>query len=172
MAFCMTLETKICSHCRVKRKIECFDILRNTGKLTRTCIQCRTTGLHSKPETPLPCFTQQDWDDWWRLNPSRTAKPCDDCTPQYQQDMKAEGRCTFPKIQFVWRARDIFEYGLKVAESEELIGTESPRGTDKTVSIYNMPFSGIRNYRDCGASPATVKRRKFKQGIGYKVDFE
>lgn len=49
-----------------------------------------------------------DWAEWNRLNVlarDTSDKPldhyCTDCTPEYQQRMKGEGRCVNPTITFV-----------------------------------------------------------------------
>lgn len=54
-----------------------------------------------------PCFTRQQWNAWRAVarqcgeDPElQEAKYCVDCTPEYQQQMVAEGRCLHPEVRF------------------------------------------------------------------------
>lgn len=57
-----------------------------------------------------PCATFKQYDDWRKV--ARMVRPpmpgwfCTDCTPEYQKDMKAEGKCARPEIRFRMTATD------------------------------------------------------------------
>lgn len=75
---------------------------RNPMQLTGDALaafQSATTGDAPK------CFTKPQWDAWRAM--ARFSKPrpidgyCEDCTPEYQREMIAEGRCAFPQTRFM-----------------------------------------------------------------------
>ena len=52
------------------------------------------------PDEPMPCFeTKRDWQLY--LEGRSPAGPCYDCSPTYQADMIAQGRCQHPEVVFL-----------------------------------------------------------------------
>lgn len=70
------------------------------------------------------CFTDEQWELW-----GKGEFPCHDCTPQYQKKMMIAGRCSFPRVTFVWRPMNT-EFG-QATEWEELMGVKSSKAKDK-----------------------------------------
>lgn len=59
-------------------------------------------------QTP-PCFDERLWSEYEVLtldapNPPRQVIPCRDCTPEYRDVMRSQGRCERPEVVFVRRA--------------------------------------------------------------------
>jgi len=105
------------------------------------------------PGNRLPCFTENDWIEWWRLNvehPSSRPYPCNDCTPVYQARMKNEGKCKHPDVIFVWRKRKALDGGGRIiARFEELKGVIDPWPDDILArSDETGGVTGMRNYKE------------------------
>lgn len=113
----------------------------------------KPTHKRKPPHDPLPCFAKDDWEGWWKLNVTHHTQrpgPCNDCTPAYQSQMIAEGKCEYPETVFVWRQRHaVDEDGSILARYEELIGTNYPKPTDILATPWEDGLiTGLRNYRE------------------------
>ena len=57
------------------------------------------------PTKHPPCFaSQSDWEIYRKLanySAGDGFKYCTDCTPEYQREMRKQGRCSYPLTQFV-----------------------------------------------------------------------
>ena len=49
----------------------------------------------------LKCFTKEQWQIYYRAG-SRKYCVCQDCSPDYQQEMKDAGWCEHPEVKFHW----------------------------------------------------------------------
>lgn len=70
------------------------------------------------PSTAPPCFTAEQWMDWRTPHNSvrMVAKNyCEDCTPDYQAEMLATGRCIHPETIFI-RDADGFISGHRIPQ--------------------------------------------------------
>lgn len=61
--------------------------------MSRTRVQWRI-------EPPPKCFTTDEWQEWWAAR-AGAYSPCQDCTPQYRQQMRDALRCERPEVIFV-----------------------------------------------------------------------
>ena len=68
------------------------------------CLTKATAPLRLPVAAP-PCFaSQSDWEIYRKLanySAGDGFKYCTDCAPEYQREMRKQGRCKFPKTAFV-----------------------------------------------------------------------
>lgn len=91
----------------------------------------------SLPRPPRCWNGQHGWEEWNSLNKmaddTNGKSPdhyCTDCTPEYQAQMKAAGRCEHPEVKFVQIVERYRRRARKETKTNSLRGVHSEKAGD------------------------------------------